>query len=103
MKGIVGNKTQVKRIKRLMTGKEKEEHLNNDHHPYDLRCKHCLLGGIKERQHFRRKRPRDENVLAIDVAGRFRSEKGPEGQGYKYMLVATLRGKDIQVEKRPKG
>jgi hypothetical protein len=76
-------------LKRAMTNAELEAHQKAGHHPYDSRCKGCLLGGIKDRPHYRRP-PRDENTLAVDVAGRFKEGQGPEGKGYKYMLIATF-------------
>jgi hypothetical protein len=47
------------------------------------------LGGIKDRPH-RRRPEREENTLAVDVAGRYKPGIGPEGKTYKYMLVATF-------------
>ena len=60
---------------------------------------------MKDRQHFRRnKNGREENTLAVDVAGRFKIGLGPEGSGYKYLLVSTFdaskqKWKDLQEEK----
>ena len=34
---------------------------------------------------------REENALAIDIAGRFKAGKGEDGGNYKYLLVATFR------------
>ena len=61
------------------------------HDPFDSRCKDCLLGGIKDRPHYRRTTDREENATAIDIAGRFRAGKGEEGGNYKYLRVATFK------------
>ena len=59
--------------------------------PFDSRCKDCLLGGIKDRPHYKRASDREENTLAIDIAGRFKPGRGEEGGDYKYLLVATFK------------
>ena len=74
-----------------MSKEESELHQRNGHDPYDSRRKDCLLGGIKDRPYYRRIHDREENTLAIDVAGRFKPGKGEEGAGYKYLTVATFR------------
>jgi len=84
-----GYKPIVKPMKKTMTTTEIEEHRRRGHIPYDGRCKDCLLGGIKDRPHFRRS-GREENVLSVDVAGRYRRGKGPEGE-CKYLLVAAFK------------
>ena len=76
-------------MKKEMTKAELDKHQKAGHIPYDSRCKDCLLGGIKDRPH-RRRPDREENTLAVDVAGRFKPGVGPEGKQYKYMLVATF-------------
>ena len=48
------------------------------------------MGGIKDRPRYRRANDREENTLAIDIAGRFKPGKGEEGGDYKYLLVATF-------------
>ena len=74
-----------------MTKDELELHQRHGHDPFDSRCKDCLLGGIKDRPHYRRQTDREENTLAIDIAGRFKAGKGEEGGNYKYLMVATFR------------
>ena len=81
--------TKVKHMKKEMTKAELEKHQKAGHTPYDSRCKDCLLGGIKDRPHYRRPE-REENTLAVDVSGRYKPGVGPEGKNYKYMLVATF-------------
>ena len=76
-------------MKKEMTKAELEKHQKAGHIPYDSRCKDCVLGGIEDRPH-RRRPDREENTLAVDVAGRFKPGVGPEGKQYKYTLVATL-------------
>ena len=85
----VMQKPKVKHMKKEMTKAELEKHQKAGHTPYDSRCKDCLLGGIKDRPHYRRPE-REENTLAVDVAGRYKPGVGPEGKNYKYMLVATF-------------
>ena len=80
---------KVKHMKKEMTKAELEKHQKAGHTPYDSRCKDCLLGGIKDRPHYRRPE-REENTLAVDVAGRYQPGIGHEGKNYKYMLVATF-------------
>ena len=74
-----------------MTKDELELHQRNGPDPFDSRCKDCLLGGIKDRPHYRRANDREENTLAIDIAGRFKPGKGEEGGDYKYLLVAAFK------------
>ena len=74
-----------------MTKAELELHQRNGHDPFDSRCKDCLLGRIKDRPHYRRMNDREENTMAIDIAGRFKAGKGEEGGNYKYLLVATFK------------
>ena len=84
-----------------MTKDELERHRRNGHDPFDSRCKDCLLGGIKDRPRYRRSTEREENTLAIDIAGRFRAGKGEEGGDYKYLLVATLRAAKWNWQQMP--
>ena len=74
-----------------MTKNELELHQRQGHDPYDSRCKDCLLGGIKDRPHYRRSADREENTLAIDIAGRFKPGRGEDGNGYKYLMIATFK------------
>ena len=46
---------------------------------------------IKDRPHYRRTADREENTLAINIAGRFRSGIGEEGGNCKYLLVAAFK------------
>ena len=45
-------------------------HVMNDHAPFRSDCKTCLEGGLRARQH-RRAKDAAEEVLSVDVAGRF--------------------------------
>jgi hypothetical protein len=81
----------VKPVRKPMTKDELELHQRRGHDPYDSRCKDCLLGGIKDRPHYRRSDNREENTLAIDIAGRFKLGRGEDGMGYKYLMVATFK------------
>ena len=74
-----------------MTKEELELHQRNGHDPFDSRRKDCLLGGIKDRPHYRRANDREENTLAIDIAGRFKPGEGEEGGDYRYLVVATFK------------
>ena len=47
------NRPSIKGIKELTKG-ELEAHQKAGNYPYDSRCKDCLLGGIKDRPHYRR-------------------------------------------------
>ena len=73
---LLKHKQVVKPIRKQMTKEELELHQRQGHDPYDSRCKDCLLGGIKDRPHYRRSLGREENTLAIDIAGRFKPGKG---------------------------
>ena len=84
-------KIMVKPVRKPMTKDELELHQRQGHDPYDSRCKDCLLGGIKDRPRYRRSLDREENTLAIDIAGRFKPGKGEDGRGYKYFMLATFR------------
>ena len=87
---LMEDKARIKPVKKAMTKDELAVHQRNGHDPFDSRCKDCLLGGIKDRPHYRRANDREENTLAIDIAGRFKPGKGEEGGNYKYLLVATF-------------
>jgi hypothetical protein len=88
---LLKEKVAVKPIRKPMTKDELELHQRQGHDPYDSRCKDCLLGGIKDRPHYRKSANREENTLAIDIAGRFKPGKGEDGNGYKCLMVATFR------------
>ena len=57
---------------------------------YKRRCEHSGKGGIRDRRHPRRKDQREESVLAIDVAGRFKEGTGKESTKYRYALIASF-------------
>ena len=84
---LLEDKVIVKPVRKPFTKAELELHQRNGHDPYDSRCKDCLLGGIKDRPHYRRSADREENTLAIDIAGRFKPGKGEDGAGYKYLYL----------------
>ena len=65
----------LKPVRKAMTKEELERHQRHGHDPFDSRCKDCLLGGIKDRPHYKRASDREENTLAIEFAGRFKPEK----------------------------
>ena len=88
---LLEEKIMVKPVRKPMSKEELELRQRNGHGPYDSRCKDCLLGGIKDRPHYRRTHDHEENKLAIDVAGRFKPGKGEDGGRYKYLMVATSR------------
>jgi len=88
---LMKEKIVVKPVRKPMTKDELELHQRRGHDPYDSRCKDCLLGGIKDRPHYRRSDNREENTLAIDIAGRFKPGRGEDGMGYKYLMVATFK------------
>ena len=81
----------IRPVRKAMTTEELELHQRNGHDPFDSRCKDCLLGGVQDRPHYRRANDREENTLALDIAGRFKPGKGEEGGDYKYLLVATFK------------
>ena len=81
----------IKPVRKAMTKEELDNHQITGHDPFDSRCKDCLLGGIKDGPHYTRASDREENTLAIDIAGRFKPGKGEEGGDYKYLLVATFK------------
>ena len=84
-------KIVVKPVRKPMTKSELELHQRQGHDPYDSRCKECLLGGIKDRPHYRRSEDREEITRAIDTAGRFKPGRGEDGNGYKYLMIATFK------------
>ena len=88
---LLEGEVNIKPVRKAMTKDELELHQRNGHDPFDSRCKDCLLGGIKDRPHYKRANDREENTLEIDIARRFRPGKGEEGGEYKYLLVATLK------------
>ena len=88
---LLDEKASLKPVRKPMSKEELELHQRNGHDPFDSRCKDCLLGGIKDRPHYRRMTDREENTSAIDVAGRFKAGKGEDGGNYKYLLVVTFR------------
>ena len=87
---LTNQKVSLKPVRKQMTKDELELHQRHGHDPFDSRCKDCLLGGIKDRPHYRRQTDREENTLATDIAGRFKAGKS-EGGNYKYLMVATFR------------
>ena len=84
-------KIVVKPVRKPMTTSELELHQRQGHDRYDSRCEDCFLGGIKDRPHYRKSENREENTLAIDIAGRFKPGRGEDGSGYKYLMVATFK------------
>ena len=73
---LINQKVSLKPVRKQMTKEELELHQRHGHDPFDSRCKDCLLGGIKDRPHYRRQTDRVENTLAIDIAGRLKAGKG---------------------------
>ena len=68
----------IKPFKKPFKEGELEAHKGRGHIPFDSRCKDCLLGGMKDRPHYRRDQyQRAENTLAVDVAGRFKNRPWP--------------------------
>ena len=51
---LMKEKIVVKPVRKSMTKDELELHQRRGHDPYDSRCKDCLLGGTKDRPHYRR-------------------------------------------------
>ena len=51
----VKNQPIIKPAKKPTTKEELEAHQEAGHHPFDQRCKECLLAGIQDGPHFRRK------------------------------------------------
>ena len=88
---LTKEKIVVKPVRKPMTKTELELHQRQGHDPYDSRCKDCLLGGIKDQPHYRRSADREENTLAIDIAGRFKPGRREDGNGYKYLMIATFK------------
>jgi hypothetical protein len=88
---LLEEKVVVKPVRKPFTKAELELHQRSGHDPYDSRCKDCLLGGVKDRPHYRRSADREENTLARDIAGRFKPGKGEDDTGYKYLMIATFR------------
>ena len=72
---LLEDAVNIKPVRKAMTKEELELHQRNGHDPFDSRCKDCLLGGIKDRPHYKRAHDREENTLAIDIAGRFKAGK----------------------------
>ena len=87
---LLEEKVMVKPVRKPMNKEELELHQRSGHDPYGSRCKDRLLGGIKDRLRYRRMHDREENTLAIDIAGRFKPGKGEDGGGYMYLMVATF-------------
>ena len=70
---MLEDEVNIKPVRKAMTKDALELHQRNCHDPFDSRCKDCLLGGIKDRPHYKRANDREENTLAIDIAGRFKA------------------------------
>jgi len=49
-----GSMPNLRVVKHALTEDELRRHERTGHHPFDQRCQHCLLGGMKDRAHFRR-------------------------------------------------
>ena len=65
---LLEDAVNIKPVRKAMTKEELERHQRHGHDPFDSRCKDCLLGGIKDRPHYKRASDREEHTLAIDIA-----------------------------------
>ena len=74
-------------------------HVINDHTPFRGDCKVCLQGGLRARQH-RRSRDPAEEVLSVDVAGRF--TRSTRGRNCFLMAAYTYREKGYTKQRKVK-
>ena len=73
-------------------------HLEQGHVPYWRRCRACVEGRSRDKRHCRGMIP-DVNVLAIDLAGLFRSGYDERISKVKYMLQAVFVLPDLKTLK----
>ena len=73
-------------------------HLEQGHVPYWRRCRACVEGRSRDKRHCRGMIP-DVNVLAIDLAGLFRSGYDERISKVKYMLQAVFVLPDLKALK----
>ena len=74
-------------------------HVMNDHTPFRGDCKVCLEGGLRARQH-RRAKDAAEEVLSVDVAGRF--VKSTRGRKFFLLAAYTYRERGYTQQRKVK-
>ena len=78
------------RIQALYSDEERmRRHLQHGHQPYWKRCKACVEGRSRDRPHRRQLVP-DTSVLAVDLAGPFKTSKDERLSKIRYALVGVF-------------
>ncbi|CAE7520995.1 RE1 [Symbiodinium sp. CCMP2456] len=66
-----------------------QNHIKNNHVPYDKRCRTCVRASATGRAHRRCLTPSSYS-LSLDICGPMRTRgESPDGKGYRYLLVGA--------------
>ena len=76
-----------------------QRHINNNHLPYDRRCKTCVRSSGTGRAHRRCLTP-SAYSLSLDIAGPMRTKgESPDGKKYRYLLVGAYSHPKLELPK----
>ncbi|CAE7914211.1 GIP, partial [Symbiodinium sp. KB8] len=76
-----------------------QRHINNNHLPYDRRCKTCVRSSGTGRAHRRCLTP-SAYSLSLDIAGPMRTKgESPDGKKYRYLLVGAYTHPKLDLPK----
>ena len=76
-----------------------QNHINNNHVPYDKRCRTCVRGSATGRAHRRCLTP-SAYTLSMDICGPMRTRgESPDGKKFRYLLVGAYSHPKLDLPK----
>ncbi|CAE7478405.1 RE1, partial [Symbiodinium necroappetens] len=76
-----------------------QNHINNNHVPYDKRCRTCVRGSATGRAHRRCLTP-SAYTLSMDICGPMRTRgESPDGKKFRYLLVGAYAHPKLELLK----
>ena len=76
-----------------------QNHINNNHVPYDKRCRTCVRGSATGRAHRRCLTP-SAYTLSMDICGPMRTRgESPDGKKFRYLLVGAYAHPKLELPK----